>query len=199
MTRFPQKRISAVVLVLSALVFNSCNTTPLENRLISADSAIRDKGVQKLATLSVKKQQLLLPKLLPYLKSDDSRIVDRVNQALVTIGSPAVESIAPLIKDPDVYVRLNAVTVLGDMGPRAQNSLPVLLEALKDAHPLVREESLYSIGQIAQNNTSLEPILQPIAKADKSEDVREMAKETIRKLRGEEKRILSAPQGISGA
>ncbi len=183
MTNKTLKMRVAAALWIAWLSLVGCDRVPLEEKLVSADINVRAKGFEKLNKQSDQKKQLLVPKVINYLRNKDGRVANRAHNALVAIGVSSVESLITLVKDSDVYVRLNAASALGEIGTGAKTSIPTLLEALSDAHPLVREEALHSIGLIGTDSATAGPALILAATKDKNEDVRAMAKETLQKLK----------------
>jgi HEAT repeat protein len=68
--------------------------------------------------------------------------------ALIIIGAPAVPAVREALKSPDVYVRLSAASILEQLGPQAQVTVPDLIVLLQDDHPLAREQAAYTLGAI---------------------------------------------------
>ena len=132
---------------------------PLDEKLISSDDKTRSAAIYKLSELSEEKQAALVEPLLRHLKDPESRVVNRVVDALSAIGRPAVDGLRTKLKDADPYVRLSAVSALGQMGPMASGSVPDLIQSLSDPYPLVREEAAFSLGQMGPLAHSAGPAL----------------------------------------
>jgi HEAT repeat protein len=175
-------RFLVTIVIAGAILFVSCKSTPLEQKLMSADAAVRAKGFEKLNKLSVEKKNRLIPILVGYLRNDDSRVVDRASDALVAMGDATTDTFISLMQEQDVYIRLTAITALGEMGSPAQKAVPNLIAALKDPHPLIREESARSIGALNPDPTTVKVALTEVATKDKSRDVRAAAVESLKKL-----------------
>lgn len=135
-------------IALAGLTLAGCDRTPLEQKLVSADPELRNTALQKLAGFSAGKQKSFATKLIVYLKSEDTLVASRATNAFVAIGEPAVETLASLVADSDIFVRLHAITALGDIGPVAKSAAPAIEIALKDPHPLVREEAAFALQKI---------------------------------------------------
>jgi HEAT repeat protein len=108
--------------------------------------------------------------------------VDRASDALVAMGDATTDTFISLMQEQDVYIRLTAITALGEMGSPAQKAVPNLIAALKDPHPLIREESARSIGALNPDPTTVKVALTEVATKDKSRDVRAAAVESLKKL-----------------
>ncbi len=130
---------------------------PLEQKLVSSDATIREKAIEKLVGFPSGKKKSFAPKLTAYLKSEDTLIASRATNAFVAIGEPAVETLASLVADSDIFVRLNAITALGDIGPAAKSAAPAITTALKDPHPLIREEATYALKKIGEQSKPTSP------------------------------------------
>jgi HEAT repeat protein/S1-C subfamily serine protease len=80
--------------------------------------------------------------------------------------------LAKALQSDDWATRNNAVVTLGHIGAK---SIPALLKAAQDTHPLVRERAIEYLGRFAVADKSQIPSVLPIAKAaitDKSPEVR---------------------------
>lgn len=138
-----------IYLSVLGLFFSGCTRTPLEQKLVSADDHVRNIALEKLSQLSLEKQKTLAPKIALYLKNEDSLVVSRAGTALAIIGEPAMDTLIAWLTDPDIFARLTAIDALGDIGPSAKAATPNLTAALKDPHPLVREEAAYALKKIS--------------------------------------------------
>jgi HEAT repeat protein len=77
-------------------------------------------------------------------------------QALGQAGDPAsVEHVVPLLKDPDIFVRIATCRVLADL--RAVRAIPALIDALEDAEPSVREGALSALRTISGQDLRFDP------------------------------------------
>jgi HEAT repeat protein len=64
---------------------------------------------------------------------------------LARVGEPAAPHLGDLLKDSDANIRLTAVQVLQNMGPKAAKAVPALREAIKDANPQVRLHAMLAL------------------------------------------------------
>lgn len=174
-------RTMSTALILMGML-NSCHRIPMELKLVSADEQIRSEALTRMERFSTRKRKKLAPKLALFLRNDDSRMANRASEALIRLGTPAIEPILPYLQDPDVFVRLSAISILGNIGNGSKIALPQLVSLLKDAHPLVREESAHAIGLVGADNTTAAPPLIETINNDTNEDVRRMAQETLQKM-----------------
>ena len=90
----------------------------------------------------------ITPALITSLSNPEPRIVGYATEALVRVGQPAVGDIRKTLQNPDVFVRLNAVSILGRLGPQAQEAVPDLVNCMSDPHPLVRDSAVFALGQM---------------------------------------------------
>lgn len=61
----------------------------------------------------------------------------------------AVPALLPMLKDPDVFVRMATARVLGDL--KATSAMPALLDALEDSEDAVREAAFVAMRSIVSN------------------------------------------------
>lgn len=72
-------------------------------------------------------------------------------------GDPAVvPHLVPLLRDPDIFVRMATARVLGDLA--APNGIPALIEALEDPEAPVREAAVVALRQITGRNFRFDPL-----------------------------------------
>ena len=70
-----------------------------------------------------------------------------------------VADLAPLLKDPDIAVRIHVALLLSVMGPDARPPLPALKESLQDKHPHVRVYAALALCHLNEDARPLLPIL----------------------------------------
>ena len=64
------------------------------------------------------------------------------------IGNAAVEGLIELLRDQKGAVRLEAVEVLGEIGPEAVQSIAALTASRKDENPLIRSAAVEALKRI---------------------------------------------------
>lgn len=75
-------------------------------------------------------------------------VMEDAAYALAALGQTAVPALLHLLQHESEWVQINAIFALGEMGARAAESVPALLEKLRStAHPVVRT-TLDALGQI---------------------------------------------------
>jgi hypothetical protein len=127
----------------------------LEGRLAAAESARLAMPVAPAAAVVEEEPgwKLMLPGLA---SPSPSRRWEAV-QALGTSGDPAVaEHLAPMLKDPDIFVRMATARFLGDL--RAVLGVPALIDALEDVEPSVREAAYIALRVITGQEIDFDPI-----------------------------------------
>jgi HEAT repeat protein len=70
------------------------------------------------------------------------------------------------LKSPDANVRVEALTSLSTLGPKAAPAASALAEALKDSDPLVRRLAGYALMEIGPEAKSVAPAVQEAIKKE---------------------------------
>jgi len=123
---------------------------------------IRDSKLKRQFISLTRKQRWLKLRVTP-----DYHHHIRAGNALLALGTnatPAVSVLADWI-DPesvsrkDVLTRLQALKVLGELAPLAQDAVPALLRSLDDQEPKIRGSAALTLGQIGQEPATVVPAL----------------------------------------
>lgn len=80
---------------------------------------------------------------------------DTVEQLGQTGDPQCAEHLMPLLDDNDLFVRLAAARVLGDLGNTS--AVPELIDALEDSEPSVRETALLSLRRLTHREFGFDP------------------------------------------
>jgi HEAT repeat protein len=114
-------------------------------RLIQVEDAA--EKIQNLITKLVENEiaKTSTGRLLPALL-DSTTLRDGIITTLVSIGSPAVGHVLPVLRDSGIIARWSAVTVLGNIRDRI--AVTPLLDRLHDVNPTVRNEAIEALGKI---------------------------------------------------
>jgi len=81
-------------------------------------------------------------------------------QALGETGDPdVVPHLIPILKDPDVFVRMAVARVFGDLG--APEAVEPLIGALEDEEPVVREAAMAGLHLITGRDFDFDPSAKP--------------------------------------
>jgi HEAT repeat protein len=87
-------------------------------------------------------------------------------QSLGETRDPAVaEYILPRLKDVDIFVRMVAARVLGDLG--SPKAIGALIEALNDQDAAVREASYLALCTVSKKSLPFDPHSEPVERAKK--------------------------------
>lgn len=91
--------------------------------------------------------------LIDTLDDEDADVSNAVATALGKLGQPAVSPLLAILKDKDksATLRAKAALALGNIGPQAQEALPVLAKALKEKDKELKKRAASAIGAIASN------------------------------------------------
>ena len=94
--------------------------------------------------------------LVSELKSDNSGVRWQAVQSLgATKDVNVAEHLTPMLKDPDIFVRMATARILGDL--QATIGIPALIDALEDPEASVREASIVSLRGVTGQNFRFDP------------------------------------------
>jgi HEAT repeat protein len=119
--------------------------------------------------------------LIERLGNRDARIRHEAIDGLVEIGSPAVPALVTALSSNDVTLRLNAASVLGDLGAESAPAVPALTHALQDQDDRVRLYATWALGNIGTTAKSAIPAL-ILALQDGNQYVRIYAPSALRRI-----------------
>lgn len=77
---------------------------------------------------------------------NDHDVREAAISALVSIGSPAVSHVVPVLLESGIMARWTAARVLGEI--RDQAAIMPLLQTLNDPNPTVRNSTIAALGKI---------------------------------------------------
>ena len=106
-----------------------------------------------------------VPTLREALTHDSEHMRAYAAGALGSIGRAAEPALGDLLKsakDPEEWVRSNALGAIRKIGPTV-DCLPVLIEALQDASPVVREHSALALSRLGTSARDAVPGLKKLA------------------------------------
>lgn len=130
----------------------ACQRVSMDQNLVANNDDVRARAVIKLTALPEKKKAQLVPVLIAKMKDPESRIANRAADALVAIGQPALPSLETCLKEKDPFVRITALSAIGQLGDSAKSAVPIIMVSLNDPHPLAREEAALTLGKIGQSS-----------------------------------------------
>src|SRR5258708_36151455 len=99
--------------------------------LKSSERAIRQEAETSLQSLGPKSEQAI-PPLIDALTDPNSVVQPVVKAALARIGAPAIPSLITALESDFPTVRNGAAEALGEMGPKADSAIPVLIGKFDD-------------------------------------------------------------------
>jgi len=106
----------------------------------NSDSEVRVLAIAGLAKLGKKDS---IPTLINLLKEPEPTQRSAAEEALIAIGSPALEFLTYYINDPDVNLRQSLARIFGRIP--SNETIPPLITLLGDNWSQVRDEAIYSI------------------------------------------------------
>lgn len=128
---------------------------------MDAESFTRIRSIYALAALGEPAVEALCAQLTSRQESrweEGAVVMESAAYALAAMGEPAVPALTGLLAHPSEWVRINALFALGEIGPRAGEAAPRIIECLRDAsHPVVRT-ALDAIGQMQAGEQALPEI-----------------------------------------
>jgi HEAT repeat protein len=129
--------------------------------------------------------------LIDRLGNRDPRIRHEAIDGLLEIGSPAVPALITALASNEVTLRLNAASVLGDLGAESAPAVSALTRAIQDPDDRVRLYATWALGNIGPSAKSAVPAL-ILALQDRSQYVRIYAPSALRRIGVDAKIGLSA-------
>lgn len=157
----------------------------LEDRLRETEHAIARGAAPGPA--SVRTPVAVIPKYtaeLADLASDNAGERWNAVQALGETGDPAVIAhLVPVLKDPDVFVRMAVARVLGDLA--APEAIEPLIDALEDEEAVVREAAMVALHGITGRNFRFDPVASTAERAKKIKSWRSWWKKASEEYFGE--------------
>ncbi|MGQ9705787.1 MAG: HEAT repeat domain-containing protein [bacterium] len=106
----------------------------------NTDPEVRILAIGGLAKLGKKDS---IPTLVNLLREPEPTQRSAAEEALIAIGSPALEFLTNYINDPDVNLRQSLARIFGRI--QNQETIPSLITLLGDSWPQVRDEAIYSL------------------------------------------------------
>ncbi len=124
-------------LLFSVFLISAVNTGAVEDlpvqELITVLKNTNDYYLlSKAASALIQTGPPAIPSLIKALKTPDIFVRRSVINILVKIGPDAIPALNRALEDPDI--RVYAADALGDMGPQASESIPVLISKLEGEH-----------------------------------------------------------------
>jgi HEAT repeat protein len=111
---------------------------------------VRRKAVEILSKLG---DARAVETLLGVLRDSGSLVQYEIKEAMVRIGSSAVEPLIEALRDPDERVRSSAISALGKLGTAAKDAIPALTKALEDNDPHVRTAAAEALQKIQKGSS----------------------------------------------
>jgi HEAT repeat protein len=137
---------SAVARVIGELAPDVPDAVPALSELFPDREAIR--AVSRFGPAGA----AAVPRLIKLLDHADTTVRREAVRTLGKIGESALPALLKLnalaTDDPQAGVREQAAEAIGDIGPAAAASIPVLVRALHDAEPRVRRDAVRSLGNM---------------------------------------------------
>jgi len=94
--------------------------------------------------------------LVAELQNQNSGVRWQAVQSLgATKDATVAEHLTPMLKDPDIFVRMATARILGDL--QAMVGIPALIAALEDPEASVREASVVSLRSVTGQNFRFDP------------------------------------------
>ncbi len=117
------------------------------------------------------------------LKSPNSGTRWQAVQSLGGTGDPAVAPhLAPMLKDGDIFVRMAAARILGDLA--VVGTIPALIDALEDEEASVREAALVSLRAVSGQSIAFDPVAREAERAKRVKAWREWWEQASKELLG---------------
>lgn len=140
-SRDPDERREAAMLL--SKIRGKASIKRLGMLLADENQGVRDAANESLIVLGGRD---VIEAVLPFLKSDDIGLRNTAIDILKKVGSEGIDLLHNLMKAPDDNIRLFIVDILGSIGDA--KSVDVIIDALNDINPNVRNAAVVSLGLI---------------------------------------------------
>ncbi|MDF1664896.1 MAG: HEAT repeat domain-containing protein [Planctomycetota bacterium] len=125
--------------------------------LLDGERGVRQKATDHLSRMTLTSKQLL-PLLVSALKNPSAAIrafaaqrIGRLSNDPITTSF--VTQFMGTVNDKDRYIRRSILSTLGEMGPRAEAAVPLLITVLKDPQSKIeKDEVIACIGRTGKNS-----------------------------------------------
>lgn len=116
--------------------------------------------------------------------TDSSILSGAILQAMETIGPKVLPRIGEIITDKtqNKDVKLWAIAVVANMGPKAFSAVPWLLDALDSDDKQIKLHSLWALGEIGEAAKDALPKIEMLAQSSKDEDILDATRKAIAKI-----------------
>jgi HEAT repeat protein len=132
--------------------------TDLIKSLKSKDSLARSAAAENLGRLGPQ-AKFAIAGLAERLLDTDPKVRSKAALALGQIGSAAVPELIIALRNPDKYVRREAVWALAKIGPEAGSAVFALAKVLRDTDAPVRKGAARALGQVGREAQAAIPLL----------------------------------------
>lgn len=150
--------------MVSSLVYDECSpsTLPVDRRRFGASLVLQ--SVLLFGLVSCDRPVLVEGRPLNYWVGEMQRSGDngRAMRNVARFGKRAVQPLTAALKDRREGVRRDAVTVLGTIGPCAEDAVPEILQVLRDrsrSQGLITYRAVEAVGRIGRSTPGLEDAL----------------------------------------
>jgi len=133
----------------------------LRKGLASAEATVRQGAISAMIDLTDEMAEAdaiaVAGELAGLLSDEDADVRRSAAVALVELGKPSIEPVTAAFGDPKR--RAVAAEILGEIGPAASATIPMLVKALGDDDPLVRSDAAFAIASIGSEADEAVPAL----------------------------------------
>jgi len=126
------------------------STQKWEERLLARDAKVRAEAEAELANDA----RRALPVLKELFKVDDEDLHAAAFEVIRRIGPPSIPLLEELLRDPEIFIRRNAIDTLIDFAPHTESIQPALRRALKDEDDMVAGDAARAIGALGSKASS---------------------------------------------
>lgn len=168
--------LSAIALAQIGPVEGSDILPPIEKATRDFSAVVRGRAMMALAILGPKAKPAL-PTVHKYLRDESYRNRTEAAFAAWKITGDAKEPLDVLISlASQLDFELDALLIIGKMGPAAKDAAPTLLKMLDSKDPDKRFELVQTLKMIAAGSKDVQETLKKLATTDPNADVRRAAK-----------------------
>ncbi|MCP4678878.1 MAG: HEAT repeat domain-containing protein [Deltaproteobacteria bacterium] len=105
-----------------------------------------------------------------------------LRKRLATLGKAALPHLIKGVEHENRHVQSQCIMTLGDIGPDAKESIPVLLETLEGNDPRLKKHTAWALGKIGDLDPGVVPALTKASK-DRDKKVAKEAKASLKSIK----------------
>ena len=161
-------------------------------RLVAYDDEIRLRAVEKLTYLGEEEKSKMMPLLISLMKTGSDEVVNFSAAALYKMAPLPSSAFLQLLKNENPVIRQKSAYYFSTVERGDKNTVPALIEALRDSEPYVRLNAAAALKKSGPLAIDAVPALTE-ALSDEDTDVQSEAAEALSRIQTAEEHINNKP------